>query len=241
MPGPVGASRLGYWFRRQSGGVDDRSQLSNHVLIVWDPESVAYGRYSSDVNPADIATAVSNRVTALGLTPHTISSYSSLSSITVNDYCQIWDVGYDTMITSGAASIYSAYLQSGGSAFIMGENGVFITRDGTVENFIDTMGGNCTIDNWDPNSSVNATVAAEFLLANSDNSVTFDRPGRFTGIGTGTAMAYSGYGTHAAVWKTGSLSVAPTGAIASVLDVNVFSSSFDSNFVDNLSISLNKV
>jgi hypothetical protein len=86
------------------------------------------------------------------------------------------------------------------------------------------------------------TLAPEFLLANNDNSVSLNRPGRFETIGTSTAMLTSVYGVHATVWKTGSLSQARTAAIASVLDINfLVGGDLDQNFIDNLSIVLNKI
>ena len=221
----------------------DRSLLkSKNVLIVYDLNSVHGGLYGYDVNPATIATNISARETALGFTTTIISSYGDLVSTDITNYAHIWDVGYDTMMTGAAADKYKAYLQTGGAAFLLGENGIFVDRDNTVQNFIASYmgGGSTAVDNWDPNSSITCTIAAEFLLANNNNSITFNRPGRFTGIGTGTAMATSDSGIQAAVWKTGSLSEAPTAAICSVLDVNFVSSDFDSNFVDNVSITLNK-
>jgi hypothetical protein len=48
------------------------------------------------------------------------------------------------------------------------------------------------------------------------------------------------------MWKTGSLSNAPKGAIVSVLDVNFFGAEpypefYDPAFIDNLSITMNKL
>jgi hypothetical protein len=221
----------------------DRSILkSTNVLIVWDPNSVHGGLYGYDVNPADIALIIAARETALGFTPTTISSYGDLVSTDITNYAHIWDVGYDTLMTTAVANQYKAYLQTGGAAFLLGENGIFVDRDDTIDNFVSSYMGGGTVDatNWDPNASINATVAAEFLLSNSNNSVTFNRPGRFDTIGTGTAMATSIDGTHAAVWKTGSLSESPTGAICSVLDINFVVGSGDPDFIDNVSIVLNK-
>jgi hypothetical protein len=221
----------------------DRSLLkSNNVLIVYDPNSVRPGMYVSDPDPATIASIIAARETSLGFVPTIITSYADLASANITNYAHLWDVGYDTLMTSTVADKYKAYLQTGGAAFLLGENGIFVQRNDTIDNFISSYMGGGSVDagTYDPNSSITATVASEFLLANSNNSVTFNRPGRFESIGTGTAMATSGDGTHAAVWKTGSLSEAPTAAIASVLDINFVVGSGDSNFIDNLSLVLNK-
>jgi hypothetical protein len=220
----------------------DRSVLkSKNVLIVWDPNSV-HGQYAFDVDPVIIASNISARESALGFTPTIISSYADLVNTDITNYAHIWDVGYDTMMTGAAADKYKAYLQTGGAVFLLGENGYFVARDNTIDNFFTSyMGGGSVASNpTNLNTSVPSTVASEFLLSNSNNSITFNNPGIFNTIGTGTIMVSSGYGIHAAVWKTGSLSEAPTAAICSVLDVNFVSSDFDNDFVDNVSITLNK-
>ena len=78
----------------------------------------------------------------------------------------------------------------------------------------------------------------------------FYAPNYFTNYGTGTPIASGSYGPSAVVWKTGSLSNAPAGAIVSVLDINfivnpAYGSNYNGaqwqpNFVDNISIVLNK-
>jgi hypothetical protein len=237
-----GAARLGFWFRPPV--VEDRSVAKSiNVLIVYDLNSLTPGRYDGfDPNPSSLASVIAARETSLGFIPTTITSYTSLASTDISQYAHIWDVGYDTLMTSTAADKYKTYLQSGGAAFLLGENGVFVQRNDTIDNFITSYMGGGSVDagSYDPNAAITATVASEFLLANNVNSVTFNRPGRFETIGAGTALATSGDGIHAAVWKTGSLSQAPTGAICSVLDINFLVGSGDSNFIDNVSIVLNK-
>jgi hypothetical protein len=217
--------------------------FSKNVLIVYDLNSVTPNRYNVDPNPATLASNIATRESSLGFTTTTVTSYASFVSTDISKFAHIWDVGYDTLITSGAADKYKSYLQSGGAAFLLGENGFFVDRGNSIDNFITSYmgGGSVDIDNWDVNAIVSCTVASEFLLSNNDNSVNFNRPGRFATVGSGTPMVTSVYGTHAAVWKTGSLSQAQTAAICSVLDINVFSTDFDSNFVDNVSIVLNKI
>jgi hypothetical protein len=237
---PFASSRLGFWNIVQ----EDRTELkSKNVLIVYDLNSVFSGRYNIDPNPATLAANISARESALGFTPTTITSYASLAATDISQYAHIWDVGYDTLMTSAAADKYKTYLQSGGAAFLLGENGFFVQRGDSIDNFITNYmgGGACDIDNWDVNAAVSCNVAAEFRLSNSSSTVTLNRPGRFASIGTSTPMATSVYGVHAAVWKFNSMSQAPTAAICCVLDINfLVAPNFDSNFVDNVSIVLNR-
>lgn len=218
--------------------------FSKNVLIVYDLNGRPGVYDPPNPNPSTLAANISARETALGFTPTTITSYASFVSADISKYAHIWDVGYDTLMTTGAADKYKTYLQGGGAAFLLGENGLFVDRGNSIDNFINSYvgGGPCDIADWDVNAAVACTVASEFLLSNNDNTVTLNRPGRFNTLGTSTPMVTSGYGTHAAVWKTGSLSQAPTAAICSVLDINfLVSPDLDQNFVDNVSIVLNKL
>ena len=241
---PLGAARLGFWFRPLTNPDEpDRSETkSNNVLIVYDLNSVFPNRYNTDVNPADIASVISARETALGFVPTTITSYASLAATDITNYAHIWDVGYDTLITDTVADQYKAYLQTGGAAFLLGENTNFVDRNNSISLFITNyMGGGFINTGFGRGTTVNAIVANEFLLANNDNTIAFAAPGQFFNIGTGTVMAESDYGAHAVVWQTGSLTQAVTAAICSVLDVNFFvSDTMDTNFIDNLCIVLNK-
>jgi hypothetical protein len=218
--------------------------FSRNVLIVYDLNSVRPGIYNSpNPHPSTLAANISARETALGFTPTTITSYSSFVSTDISRYAHIWDVGYDTLITTAAAAKYKTYLQGGGAMFLLGENGLFVDRDTSLDNFIevDMGGGSSSISGVNLNAVIPSIVASEFLLSNNDNTVTLNNPGVWTSIGNGTTLVSSGSGIHGAVWKTGSLSQAPTSAICSVLDVNFLSTDFDSNFVDNVSIVLNKI
>jgi hypothetical protein len=237
-----GAARLGFWFRPTV--VEDRSiSKSNNVLIVYDPNSVK-GQYGVDVNPADIAATISAREISLGLVPTTITSYSAFLALTptqIAQYAHIWDVGYDTLIPSNVEDSYAAYLAGGGAMFLLGENGFFVERNGEITNFITNMGGGTVSTTNQTTGIISATIASEFLLANNTSSVTFNNVGRFDATGTGTVMASSGNGVHAAVWKTGSLSNKLTGAIAVVLDINfLVAENTQPQFIDNVSIVLNK-
>lgn len=237
-----GAARLGFWFRQPTG---DRSVTkSNKVLIVYDLNSIRAGMYDSDVNPSSIAATISAREVSLGFVPTTITSYSALNALTdaqLAEYAHIWDVGYDTLMTTLVEIKYATYLQGGGAMFLLGENGFFVDRDGDITNFITNMGGGVVTADAQTTGILTADVAAEFRLANSASTVQFNNVGRFGSIGTGTVMASSGNGTHAAVWKTGSLSNKPTGAIAVVLDINfLVDPNTQPQFIDNLSIVLNK-
>jgi len=222
---PIGGAHIGFWSNRR---IMDRSiTKSKNVLIVYDPNSIRPDMYTNDVNPSSIASTISSRETALTFIPATVTTYSSflaIPDVTVENYAHIWDVGYDTYMTEAVETKYANYLATGGAMFLLGENGSFVQRDGDITNFITNMGGGSVTADAQTTGIIGATVASEFLLANQTSSVTS-----------------SGNGTHAAVWKTGSLSNKPTAAIASVLDINFLVGLDTQNpFIDNLSIVLNQ-
>jgi hypothetical protein len=233
----------------------DRSKfpfVKNDVLIVWDPASVS-GIYGFDVNPANLAVNISARETALGFTPHTVSSYNDLPA-DLSPYAHIWDVGYDTLIPAPIAARYKTYLQGSGIAnnsgamFFLGENGYFIQRDNSIENFIETDLGGGSITVNDGHYVGQAIIQPEFLLANPNSLVDFNDVANFSSPGTGTPMVVtsgSPAGLNVAtVWKTGSLSQATGASVCVILDVNwldnVFINSIQPNLIDNISIVLNK-
>lgn len=221
----------------------DRSILkSSNILIVYDPNSVK-GMYGTDVNPADIAISITAQETSLGFTATTIATYSAFLALTdeqVAQYAHIWDVGYDTLIPAEVEDKYQTYLESGGAIFLLGENGYFVERDGEITNFITNMGGGTVTASPQTTGVISATIDPEFLVTNDTATVTFDNVGRFGSYGSGTPMASSGNGVHAAVWKTGSLTNTPEAAIAVVLDINFLISPIQNDFIDNVSIVLNQ-
>jgi hypothetical protein len=151
-----------------------------------------------------------------------------------------------------AKNKYVQYIQDGGAIFLLGENAYFNERNWWINDVISTVGGgSINVRNDTVGFNVHgATTAAEFLLANSRADITFYAPNFFTSYGTGTPVANTGYGPASVIWKTGSLSGAPAGAIVSVLDINfLLNPQFGPNlgnaqwqpwFVDNVSIVLNK-
>ena len=239
---PIGGAHIGFWSNRR---IMDRSiTKSKNVLIVYDPNSIRPDMYTTDVNPSSIASTISSRETALTFIPATVTTYSSflaIPDVTVENYAHIWDVGYDTYMTEAVETKYANYLATGGAMFLLGENGSFVQRDGDITNFITNMGGGSVTADAQTTGIISATVASEFLLANQTSSVTFNNVGRFGSIGNGTIMASSSNGTHAAVWKTGSLTNQPNAALASVLDINfLVGGDTQGPFIDNLSIVLNQ-
>jgi len=236
------------------------------VLIVYDTRESGYFNFgysgysypqngARDVNPVGLAQTVAARESALGFITTVVTSYAQLDALsreTLNTYAHIWDLGYHTTPSVVAKNKYVQYIQDGGAIFLLGENAYFNERNWWINDIISTVGGgSVNVRNDTVGFSVHgATTSAEFLLANSRADITFYAPNFFTSYGTGTPVANTGYGPTSVIWKTGSLSGAPAGAIVSVLDINfLLNPQFGPNygnaqwqpwFVDNVSIVLNK-
>lgn len=224
--------------------VPDRSVTkSKKVLILSDPNSVDPDRYINDVHLEDLASSLETIETNLGMIPTIMVSYAdfeALTDIQIAEYAHIWDIGYDTLITTNAGTKFLTYLSGGGAIFLLGENVAFIDRDGSLVNIITSAGGGSITIGSMAAIEIQATVEPQFRVENQTPTVTFANPGVFTTIGSGTILSQSSEGTHAAVWKTGSLSNALTGAVVSVLDINFLVSPYvQQDFIDNLSITLN--
>jgi hypothetical protein len=244
-----GASRLGFWYNKPP----DRGYKKD-VLVFFDPLTYGpggntnYYNNTGDVKPAtDVYPVIQAREATFGFTTTLVQSYAALKTLNLSNYAHIWDIGYASPYTSNPndpTNILYSYLQGGGSMFMLGENAGFGVRDDAIDTFVTGIGGgNIVRTSVDISQSFLVTVVPEFVIANSSNTVVFNRPGAFTSLGSGTPMtsAYLSNNYVAVMWKTGSLSGATNGAIVSVLDINFFKG-FSQNlpFIDNLIQSMNR-
>lgn len=225
----------------------DRGLNNPNVLITYNVVNTAITQALSNI---------SARETALGKTVTVIAGYANLPS-NLSTYSHIWDIDYNTdQLVTLNSSKYTTYLQGGGALFLIGENSGFPQRNNALATFITSVGGGTiSFDGAFPVVNTECIMDNQFLLENSNNSVTFPAIGRFSSIGTGTNIVftnviYNSYpvGTQglAVVWKTGSLSNAPKGAIVSVLDVNIWQTTYantpynGSDFIKNVSLILDR-
>ena len=189
----------------------------------------------------------------------TILTYANLPT-DLSSYSHIWDIDYTTNQLPLVSAKYTTYLQEGGAIFILGEHAGFAQRNNTLAAFITSVGGgSVTFDTNFPMIWTYCQMDNQFLLENSNSSVMFDATGRFSSIGNGTYITTTtdviingiytypiGTGGNAVVWKTGSLTNAPKGAIVSVLDVNIWEPSYSAapnygtDFIKNVSLILDR-
>ncbi len=132
---------------------------------------------------------------------------------------QVWDIRCQTALSAPEIATYTAYLQGGGSLFLIGENtGYAPARDASLISFIATLGGGSLTLTFTNNSQ---TVHPPFNSPNSITTVNFRAIAGTTTAGTGAFITTdSNNNGGAIVFPPGSLSSAPNGTLMIVWDVN---------------------
>jgi hypothetical protein len=132
---------------------------------------------------------------------------------------QVWDIRCQTALSPSDITTYTAYLASGGSLFVMGENlGYAAARDASIVTFIQGLGGgNLTVT-----SSQNQQTAQPPFTGPTPLSIV-----NFRAIGGTSTPGTGAYATKdmnnvggSLVFGPGSLSAAATGTLIIVFDVN---------------------
>ncbi len=172
-----------------------------------------------------VGTFLSGRLVSAGFA---VTTNTGVPSGSLASYSQVWDIRFEnaTPLTNSDITAYVAYLASGGSLFVMGENTGFITRDNSIIPLIAAAGGGTvTIDQT--NNSLNLqTVNAPFTGPVSLPTVTFAAIGSFLTFGNGRAVSHDANGAAGGlVFPPGALTNAPLGTLITVLDVNFLTAS----------------
>lgn len=193
-----------------------------------------------DGDYSDVATTLAARQTAAGNTPTVVSwSGSTLDPLpsSLVGYSQVWDVNGHLALTADQQTSYLAYLQSGGSLFLMGENtGYGAARNATLITFIENAGGGTV--NIVSSSGGAETVSSDMQTPNAIPTVSYAASGSYSTAGTGTCLTTNSSNTCSAIaFNVGTLANAKNGSLISVLDINFLESSRSASFqsfIDNL-------
>ena len=95
---------------------------------------------SSGCDSTSERTNLGNALTTAGYTVTTITT--GVVPVSLTGQQQVWDIRCTTALTAPEIATYTAYLVSGGSLFIMGENtGFAAARDASLISFIAALGG----------------------------------------------------------------------------------------------------
>jgi hypothetical protein len=174
--------------------------------------------------------------TAAGNTPTVVDSIAA--STDLSGYAAVWDIRFSNVwaLTSDDLANYTAYLQGGGSMFVMGENGGFMDRNNSIYSLINSLGGGSLgFQQCGDTQTVNPPLTGP----NPVTSFSYLAPGGFDGSGTAAVVTTDGSCASALSWGKGTLSNALDGNIVSVLDVNFMEGEAEvgvdsNNFLKNL-------
>ena len=174
---------------------------------------VSGGCDSSTTERTNLAAAL----TTAGYTVTTITTGVVPSDLTGQK--QVWDIRCTNVPTGPETTAFTAYLVSGGSLFLMGENTSFgAARDATLISYISAVGGGSLTLTATANAQ---TAQPPFTGPTTLSTFSYRAVGGTTTAGTGAFVTTdtSGYG-GAIVFGPGSLSSAPSGTLIIVWDVN---------------------
>jgi outer membrane autotransporter protein len=193
-----------------------------------------------DGDYSDVATNLAARQTAAGNTPTVVSwSGGTIAALpsSLAGYSQVWDVNGHLALTTDQQTSYLAYLQTGGSLFLMGENtGYGALRNASLVSFIATAGGGTV--SITSNTGSAETVSSSLQSPNTISTISYAASGSYATAGTGTCLTTNTSNTCSAIaFSVGTLANAKNGSLISVLDINFLESSRASSFqsfIDNL-------
>lgn len=152
---------------------------------------------------------------------HTVT-YVDTPPADLSAYRQIWDIRFSNSspLTTADQASYTAALAAGASLFVMGEHSGFPTRNASISNLVNQLGGGqlTTTTGFSAVETVHAP-----LNGNGLSTVTYSAGGLtqatgLTGVLT-TETGTTGEGTSF-LWPRGTLSAAPLGKLSVVFDVN---------------------
>jgi hypothetical protein len=152
-------------------------------------------------------------------------------------YNQIWDMRFSNPLTTADQNSYTAFLQSGGRMFVMGENSYFMPRNNSILSWTNALGGGTLTFYAYPLSQITENVDSPYnTTPNSITTITYNAPGGVTSPGSGSWITNDGTKGSAVVWATGKLANATAGSLSVVFDVNFMETSptGDPEFLENL-------
>ncbi len=168
-------------------------------------------------------------VSKIGAKGHTVTQATSFPS-DVSSYDQLWDLRIGTALSDTEQASIVAFLNTGKSAFVLGENTSFATRNASIVSLVSLAGGGTVTIG----SDVSDTQNINSPWNTSASSVTYGAAAGFaTPPGTGTYITDTGGSSgnigSAVAWTKGTLSNAASGTLVSVLDINFLSSTNNGN------------
>lgn len=150
--------------------------------------------------------------------------------VTGSTYGQIWDLRYNTALSSTDQTGYQTYLQAGGDLMLIGENSGFAARNNSILAFIDKVGGGTVVLSGTGTST--QTVHAPFNT-NGVAAIGYASPGFVSSVGAGEFISSANGKGSAIAFGAGDLLSARNGSLQAIFDVN-FLSSTNAGLIKNM-------
>lgn len=143
-------------------------------------------------------------------------------------YACVFDVRYADAISPDVARRLQDHAMRGRGLYLTGEHALFLARNDSVTDFVASLGGGpVSISHVHPGrygadtlQPLNASAPLPLRACDPVNGIVMLDMGQFLDVGTGTWLSGDPLLPGAAWWGPGSLSLAPTARVVSVLDVN---------------------
>ncbi len=184
---------------------------------------VLHDGHGSSVNAVSLLTSLGYTVTVGGV----LTNYGS--------YNQVWDLRYNSALTSAENTAYKTYLEQGGRLYLSGEHSGFDHRNTTLVSFVSLVNGGTLSLSAD--YATTQTVVDSRFTANGLSSISINSGRSTTSAGTGffvTKDTAAGKGSILG-WDAGSLSGSPSGKMLIGFDIDMFSNANASAMVRNFS------
>ena len=186
--------------------------LAGNILVVGESTSDTW------------ALAVKGHLNAFGDT----ATISATVPGSLSGYDQVWDVRWNTAISSSDKSAFGTYLADGGRMFVIGETPALATRDNSVLSFLhDTGAGTLTLDSATLVGTQSQTVTTAGQIVNHPNSFTdvyFSGAGAVTNAGNGFLVTQIAPGKGSIVgWDFGDISGKSQARMLACFDTQVLS------------------
>jgi len=194
-------------------------------LVVIAPSTTTLIVYDS-ASYTDSVTTLTSIMEAAGLT---VTTSDGVPASDLNGYGQIWDVRFQTALTSDDMTSYTTYISVGRTLVLIGEHTGFMVRNNTILSLISTLGGGDITIGGESTSA--ETVQSPFNSPDAVSTVTWPDSGYATSSGTGMFITESSATAGSSLYfARGTLSKAIAGRLMVVFDIDHLTGGYGPDF-----------
>jgi uncharacterized protein with beta-barrel porin domain len=158
-----------------------------------------------------------NKLTTAGFTATIGTTLPSLGG-----FKEVWDLNFNNIVlTPSVQSAYLAYLQAGGTLFLMGENTGFATRDNSILSFLAAAGAGSVPANAVTAQGLQTVQGTLATTPNAVPAITFLASAGIVNVGNGLCLTKDINGVCSTIgFPVSTLTNGKRGTVVVVFDVN---------------------